>query len=36
MDSNFYTLCQGPLITRNVSNDEDDGGGGGSNSRNNN
>lgn len=35
MDSNFYTLCQGLLITRNVSSDEDDGDGGSSNSRNN-
>lgn len=35
MNSNFYTLCQGLLITRNVSSDEDEGddGGGGSNSR---
>lgn len=35
MDPNFYTLCQGLLITRNASSDEDDGDddGGGSKSR---
>lgn len=37
MDSNFYTLCQGLLITRNARSDENDGDddGGGNNSRNN-